>query len=33
VDALAYIEQLVRPNFDADDGGDEWEILDTISGY
>jgi phage terminase large subunit-like protein len=33
VDALAYIEQLVRPNFDADDGGDEWETLDVISGY
>jgi phage terminase large subunit-like protein len=33
VDALAYIEQLVRPNFDADEGGDEWETLDVISGY
>jgi hypothetical protein len=33
VDALAYIHQLVRPSFDADDGGDEWETLDVISGY
>jgi hypothetical protein len=33
VDALAYIEQLVRPSFDVDDGGDEWETLDVISGY
>jgi hypothetical protein len=33
VDALSYIEQIAITTPRFDDGGDEWECLDVVSGY